>query len=52
MKEFIKKYAEATYHLFLFKTYTNMPRWMEIAYGILAWFCVGIVVCSQLSIWL
>lgn len=33
MKEFLR----ATYHLFLFKPYTDMSRLTEIALGLLAW---------------
>jgi len=39
----MKKILEATYHLMFFKTYTTMPRWMEIGYGIIAWVNVAII---------
>lgn len=29
--------GEVIYHLFMFKTYTVYPRWVEIACGALAW---------------
>lgn len=35
---------EATKALFLFKSYTNMPRIMEIGYGVLAWFGIAIII--------
>ena len=35
---------EAIKALFLFKPYTNIPRYLEIGYGILAWILVLIVI--------
>lgn len=40
----IKKILEAGEALFCFQPYTNMPRWMEIGYGILAWFGVVTII--------
>ena len=40
MKEFIT----ALKHLMTFKTYTTMPRILEIGYGVIAWFCVGLII--------
>jgi hypothetical protein len=52
MKEYIKEVQDAMYHLFLFKTYTAMPRYLEIAYGFIGWMCVLIIIWAQLTIWL
>ena len=40
----LKDVLEALKALFLFKPYTNMPRLLEIAYGIVAWFGVAIII--------
>lgn len=42
--KFMKSFYKATYHLMFFKTYTTMPRWMEIGYGVLFWLGVMIVI--------
>ncbi len=42
----MKKIIEATYHLMFFQTYTTMPRWMEIGYGIIAWGGIAIVILA------
>lgn len=42
----MKNIKNAIVALFCFKTYTNMPRLMEIVYGVLAWFCVAIIICA------
>lgn len=47
----MKDIINATYHLMFFKTYTDMPRWMEILYGIAFWAGVAIIIFSQISIW-
>jgi hypothetical protein len=36
---------DALYHMLSFKTYTTMPRGLEIGYGVLGWLCI-IVICS------
>lgn len=40
------KILKATYHLFFFKTYTDLPRWIEVLSGIAAWISVANVVCG------
>ena len=42
----ITEVLEATKALFTFTPYTTMPRKMEIAYGIIAWFGVILIVCA------
>jgi len=44
----IKIIIEAVYHLFAFKTYTTMPRFLEIGYGIVAWLLLFIVIYAQI----
>jgi hypothetical protein len=39
----MKDILEATLALFLFKPYTNMPRVLEIGYGILAWLIIILI---------
>jgi len=39
----IKKILNALYNLYLFKPYTFYPRWIEIGYGIMAWFNLFII---------
>lgn len=38
-----KRIQVAMYHLFFFKPYTHFDRAIEIGYGILAWFGIGII---------
>jgi hypothetical protein len=45
----MKTYFEALYHLLLFKTYTTMSRTLEIAYGVVAWLLVGLIVWAILK---
>jgi hypothetical protein len=40
----MKNIVEAAYHLMFFQTYTTIPRWMEIGYGIIAWGNVVIII--------
>ena len=40
----MKNVLEATKALFLFKPHTNMPRLLEIGYGILDWFGVATII--------
>lgn len=47
MRELIKNYLEATYHLFLFRPYTIYTRRFEYYCGILAWF-----ILISLILWL
>ena len=47
IKSVTLSYAEAAYHLFLFKPHTTMPRTLEIFYGVTAWLALY-VVCSSL----
>ncbi len=42
----MKKTLEAIYHLMLFQTYTTMPRWIEIGYGVIAWGNVVIIILA------
>lgn len=42
-----KEITEGVADMFLFKSVTNMPRWLEIAYGITGWLgLIGILVIS------
>jgi hypothetical protein len=43
----VKEFFNALYHCLCFKTYTDMPRILEIGYGILAWSCVVIIIWAQ-----
>lgn len=40
----LKNVLEATKALFLFKPYTNMPRLLEIVYGIVAWIGLAVII--------
>ena len=40
----MKNILNAVVALFCFQPYTDMPRWMEIGYGILAWFGVATII--------
>ena len=35
--DIVKQIPEALYNVLFFKSVTNMPRWMEIGCGFLAW---------------
>lgn len=39
----VKEFLRALYCMLLFKPYTTMPRYMEISYGIISWYCVGLL---------
>jgi len=43
----IKEFLNAPYHCLFFRTYTKMPRILEIGYGILAWGCVILIIWAQ-----
>lgn len=49
MKNYIKLVLEALYHLLFFKRYTNIPRIIEISYGLLAWSNVCLIL--YLYVW-
>ena len=46
----IKKISTAIYSLFFFKTYTTMPRWLEICYGIMAWLQTFVLIYATIII--
>lgn len=44
----MKALFEALSHLFLFKPYTDLPRYSEILMGVLAWYCLNIIFYSTI----
>jgi hypothetical protein len=40
----MKTIFESIKHLLLFKPYTNMPRRIEIGYGIIVWAYLGLII--------
>ena len=48
MGRLIKDYLKAAKAVFLFEDYTDMPRSLEISYGVLSWIGVGIILYGAL----
>jgi hypothetical protein len=40
----VKQILNGIYYMFFFKPYGNMPRWLEIGYGIEGWAALLILV--------
>ena len=41
--DILKRLPKALFDLFFFQSVTEMPRWMEIGYGFLAWVNLSII---------
>jgi hypothetical protein len=43
IKEKLKRLPKALFDLFFFQSVTEMPRWLEIGYGVIAWGNLGVI---------
>jgi len=45
----MKTILKAIYHCAFFKSYTDMPRWMEAGYGVLFWIYIAVIIFGFIS---